>query len=165
MRTVRILAVAVVLCTLIPSAATARSCRCEVTDRFQAAYDVSLNLSQSERRDARARHLPWGVPVTPATATNEHLLVNEHDVIAYDDDLRVPLWVAYRLRDHDLAVPRDRTQSRVWVRSRTSILRHPRGSVLHRIGALGRREAGSGCIKGRNPGRQHGNYRTGRRQL
>ena len=60
MRTARILAVAVVLCTLMPTVAAAQSC-CEVTERFEAAYDALLNLIQPERQDALARHLPWGV--------------------------------------------------------------------------------------------------------
>ena len=43
MRTVRI--IAVVSCTLMPTAAAAQSCSCEVTDRFAAAYDALLTLS------------------------------------------------------------------------------------------------------------------------
>jgi DNA/RNA endonuclease G (NUC1) len=81
-----------------------------VSDRFEAAYNELLTLDATERQEALDRHLPWGTPASPAGATNEHVLVNEHYVIGYDDDLRIPLWVAYRLRDSDVAGSRERTE-------------------------------------------------------
>lgn len=54
--------------------------------------------------------LPWGIPTKPPGATNEHLLHQTHYVINYDDDLRVPLWVGYRLRKVDVQVHRTRTE-------------------------------------------------------
>ncbi len=88
------------------SDARAQSCSCQVSDRKESAYDELLKLSNSERGDAEAIHLPFGVPVT-AGASNETLLHNEHYIINYDADLRVPTWVAYRLRDLEV-VPADR---------------------------------------------------------
>lgn len=84
----------------------AQSCGCDVSDRKEFAYDQLLNLSNRERGEAISNHLPFGVPTT-AGATNEILLHNEHYIINYDADLRVPTWVAYRLRDSDI-VPADR---------------------------------------------------------
>ena len=81
-----------------------------MSDRFEAAYNELLTLDATERQEALDRHLPWGTPASPAGATNEHVLVNEQYVIGYDDDLRIPLWVAYRLRDSDVAASRERTE-------------------------------------------------------
>ena len=53
-------------------------------------------------RSAVATHLPWGLPVQPLTTTREHLLCQADYVIDYDDDLRIPIWTAYRLRSEDL---------------------------------------------------------------
>jgi len=42
-----------------------------------------------------------GRPIPPASATNEHIIHQRESIIWYDDDLRLPLWVAYELTsDH-----------------------------------------------------------------
>lgn len=51
----------------------AGSCRCEVTKRFERAYDELLKLAARERRASALKHLPWGVPVNAPGATNEQL--------------------------------------------------------------------------------------------
>lgn len=88
----------------------AGSCRCEVTKRFERAYDELLKLAARERRASALKHLPWGVPVNAPGATNEHLLHQEHYVLNHDRDLLVPTWVAYRLTAKDLEAKRSRTQ-------------------------------------------------------
>jgi endonuclease G len=68
-----------------------------------AAYDRLLRLRPSARKRAEQTHLPWGVPTAPASANNEHLLHQAEYITNYDDDLRVPLWVGYRLTSADLS--------------------------------------------------------------
>ena len=90
----------------VSSDVQAQSCGCRVSDRNEQAYDRLLELSDAEKSHAEAIHLPFGIPTT-AGASNEVLLHNEHYIINHDGDLRVPTWVAYRLRDVDI-VPADR---------------------------------------------------------
>lgn len=87
--------------------AIAQSCGCRVSDRKEAAYDALLNLDNSEAATAIATHLPWGISAPPVT---ERVLHQEHYITSYDTELRVPIWVAYRLRDDDLSVDRARTE-------------------------------------------------------
>lgn len=91
------------------SPALTQDCGCDVSDRKQRAFDALFDLDDDERRQAEATHLPYGVPTTPDGATNERFLHQTHYIINYDDDLRVPVWVAYRLRSSDL-VFRNRTE-------------------------------------------------------
>ncbi len=98
--------VLLVLCLMLPGMAFAEVCGCDVTERKREAYDQLLELTLQEPGKAIATHLPFGIPVT-AGATNEELLHNQHYIINYDKDLKVPTWVAYRLRDSDV-VPADR---------------------------------------------------------
>ena len=92
------------------SVASAQVCNCDVTVRKRQAYDRLLQLSTAETNASLARHLPLGVPVNSVTATNEQLLIQDHYVINYDADLRVPIWVAYRLREIELLFGRERTE-------------------------------------------------------
>ena len=85
----------------LPVSAIAVDCGCDVSDRKQEAYDQLLELDSDEQIRAIDTHLPFGIPLT-AGATNEVLLRNEHYIINYDKDLKVPIWVAYRLRDSDV---------------------------------------------------------------
>ncbi len=98
--------VLLVLCLLLPVTAIAEVCGCDVKERKREAYDHLLELTLQEPGTAIDTHLPFGIPIT-AGATNEELLRNEHYIINYDKDLKVPTWVAYRLRDSDV-VPADR---------------------------------------------------------
>lgn len=96
---------------LVPLAATtlqAQSCGCEVSDRKESAYDWLLFLNAQEAAAAEAWHMPYGVPI--GVTANEHVLRQDEYIINYDSDLRVPLWVAYRIRDFDLLLGRARTQ-------------------------------------------------------
>lgn len=93
--------IVLVSCVILPVSAIAVDCGCDVSDRKQAAFDQRLLLDSEEQDIAIATHLPFGIPVT-AGATNEVLLRNEHYIINYDTDLKVPIWVAYRLRDSDV---------------------------------------------------------------
>lgn len=94
----------------IQPTAKAQSCSCEVSNRKEQAYDQLLLLSATEQAAAVSRHLPLGAPSGPANATNESLLVQDYYVINHDADLRVPIWVAYRLREIDLLIGRPRTE-------------------------------------------------------
>ena len=94
----------------IQATAYAQSCSCEVSDRKERAYDEILKLDANEKAEVENLHLPYGVPQSPANATNEHLLHQDEYVIMYDDDLRVPLWVGYELRGCDLLLERERTE-------------------------------------------------------
>jgi DNA/RNA endonuclease G (NUC1) len=78
---------------------------CEVSDAKRAQYDALLNLTASQKQTAQTRHIPYGMPVAAVTVAHEHMLHQKDYVTWYDDDLRVPLWVAYRLtRSHAGAV-------------------------------------------------------------
>lgn len=63
--------------------------------------DALLNLTDTEKSDAEARHLLGGRPAPPATATNEHMIHQHEWITWYDEDLRIPLWVAYELTRAD----------------------------------------------------------------
>lgn len=106
------LVVAFVLAEGAPLAppAFAQACGCKVSKSKLASYDALLILDADEILAAEERHLPWGLPKSPSTATNDHVLAQEEYVIGYDDDLRVPLWVAERLRDSDVVMSRKRTE-------------------------------------------------------
>ena len=93
---------------LSPIAYAARS----ATPEEIAASDKLLlqDADKTHIAGSIAKHLPWGVPAEPATATHEHLLVQVDYVINYDDDLRVPIWSAYRLRKEDVSVNRERIE-------------------------------------------------------
>jgi DNA/RNA endonuclease G (NUC1) len=91
-----------VLLLAVPILALGKSCGCEVSDEKEQGYDRLLWLNERDRAISQKTHLPWGVPVNPKTATNEHLLVHREFVINYDDDLLVPTWTAHRLRKGDL---------------------------------------------------------------
>lgn len=94
----------------VGSLAQAQVCDCDVTIRMREANDRLLQLSPAERQTALDRHLPLGVPSGPGNATNEQLLIQDNYIINYDADLRVPIWVAYRLREIDLLFGRARTE-------------------------------------------------------
>lgn len=95
---------------LFHSVAYAQSCGCEVSDRKEAAYNELLKLSEAEKENAEQIHLPFGIPQSPSSATNEHIFHQDEYLIMYDDDLRIPLWVAYNLTREHLATPRERTE-------------------------------------------------------
>lgn len=85
-------------------------CDCDISDSKRRAYDALLRLDADEKDEALRVHLPWGKPDEPAGATHEHLLVQREYVINYDDDLRIPIWVAYQLRKDDVEMRRERTE-------------------------------------------------------
>ena len=84
-------------------------CDSEVHDKIDS-YDALLNLSPSKIASARSKHALWGLPAAPASATHEHLLAQKDYLIWYDDDLRVPLWVSYRLTKSNLKTHRERLE-------------------------------------------------------
>lgn len=90
--------------------ASGQSCGCEVSGAKEDAYNDLLNLSAAEIAAAKAVHLPFGAPVSKSDKHGEHFLHQEDYITYYDDDLRVPLWVAYRLTRADLAHTLERTE-------------------------------------------------------
>ncbi len=86
----------------------AQSCGCQVSDAKEAEYNQLLELDDNQKADAETVHLPWGVPKTTNPATTERILYQQDYIIGYDDDVRDPLWVAYRLTTADLTSKRKR---------------------------------------------------------
>lgn len=74
---------------------------CETSQQNVTKADNRLNLDDDQKDAAEARHLLGGRPTAPADATNEHLIHQREWVTWYDDDLRVPIWVAYELTKAD----------------------------------------------------------------
>lgn len=107
-RTILVALITLVAVALSGPAIHGQSCDCEVSDRYERAYDELLRLSEEEKEQAEAIHLPWGVPAEPEGASNEELLHQEHFVVKYDHDLKLPLWAAYRLSDNDARAQRTR---------------------------------------------------------
>ena len=60
--------------------------------------------------DALQRHAPWGAPADIKFDAGTRPLYQRHWITGYDADLRMPVWVIYRLRAQDLATSRRRTQ-------------------------------------------------------
>jgi endonuclease G len=86
-----------IVCTLViaPLPQQARAADC--TNAQRTAADRQLWLNTRDKNHSISLHLPWGVPQGPADAANKSLLVQRDYVIDYDADLKVPVWVAYRL--------------------------------------------------------------------
>ena len=100
MRTVPAIVLAGVL--VLAADASGQKCSfCQITPEEVTSFDTALTLTEAEQQTAEETHLPFGIPEATA-ATNEHLLHQEHFVLNYDDDLRVPLWAAYRLRKSEI---------------------------------------------------------------
>jgi len=72
----------------------AQSCGCEVSGRFEKAYDELLKLSDHEKKEVETLHLPYG---TPIVLDDEILLHQDEFIINYNQKHRVPMWVAYKL--------------------------------------------------------------------
>jgi endonuclease G, mitochondrial len=83
---------------------------CEVDDAHEAKYNRALNLTITAQKKAEATHLAYGFPVPSASALNEHMLHQKEFLVWYDDDLRVPLWVSYKLTRKQIAMHRPRTE-------------------------------------------------------
>lgn len=81
------------VCLLPLEAAANRKC----TQAEQADADKWLFLNARDTQLALEKHLPSGVPARAAPSTDERLLVHGDYIIGYHDDLRIPLWIAYRL--------------------------------------------------------------------
>ena len=73
-----------------------------------ANAEEALILSDAQKAAIRDEHVPWGLPRAPATAANERVLYQTEWLTWYDDDLRVPLWVAYKLKGEDADAQRPR---------------------------------------------------------
>jgi len=84
------------------------TCGCDVAKELVATYDQAL--LDVNTRDVIKRHAPWGVPVDLTFDAGTRVLYQRHWMTGYDPDLRMPVWVAYRLRAEDLTQPRRRTQ-------------------------------------------------------
>jgi DNA/RNA endonuclease G (NUC1) len=105
------LSLALLTFTAIFAHAAALNCpTCEVDDAHEAKYDRALNLTTNAQRSAEKKHLPYGFPSPPASALHEHMLHQKDFLVWYDDDLRVPLWVSYKLTKGQISTHRARTE-------------------------------------------------------
>ena len=116
------------LCLLLSSfflCSAAEQCPdCDVTEAREAQYDRLLTLTPAQQKTALTRHLVYGLPaplvsgstgVSPVVSgvapdTSEHLLLQKDYLTWYDDDLRTPLWVAYRLTKANIIKQRERLE-------------------------------------------------------
>lgn len=98
-------------CSVLVSYGAALNCpSCDVEDHLEAKYNRALNLTPTAKKKAESTHLAYGFPIPSASAVNEHMLHQKDFVLWYDDDLRVPLWVSYKLTRKQIAPHRLRTE-------------------------------------------------------
>lgn len=111
MSTPRILPLLFLALSLATQATTTERCDCdsEVRDSIDA-YDALLTFTASQKTSLESKHFVWGRPVPPSTATGEHLLHVKDYLIWHDDDLRGPIWVAYKLTKSNLNANRERLE-------------------------------------------------------
>lgn len=83
---------------------------CEVANQTVTKANARLALTDSEQADAESQHLLGGRPTPHQSATNEHMIHQREWISWYDDDLRIPLWVAYKLTKADASVHLDRLE-------------------------------------------------------
>lgn len=84
-------------------------CDAEVRPRIDS-YDALVNLTPSKKKSLEKTHFAYGKPIAPAGATGEHLLHLQEYLIWHDDDLRLPLWVSYKLTRANLNTQRERLE-------------------------------------------------------
>lgn len=111
MSTPRILSLLFLAVSLATRAAAAERCDCdsEVRDSIDA-YNALLTFTTSQKTSLERKHFVWGRPVPPSNATGERLLHVKDYLIWHDDDLRGPLWVAYKLTKSNLNANRERLE-------------------------------------------------------
>ena len=97
-----ICSIIVLVMVLAANPATAKVCDCPGFIAQIPDFDSAVFLTDPGKEDAKALHLPWGVPVNSAGATNESLIVQRHYILNYDADLNTPTWAAYRLTKEDV---------------------------------------------------------------
>jgi endonuclease G len=89
------------------------ACLCQTSAVSQFCSDCEINkavrstrLKAADQANAKAeenkeeiisKQFPFGIPKSPANADNERLLFHQEWVALYDDDLLMPVWVAYQL--------------------------------------------------------------------
>lgn len=72
------------------------------SDEQMMEANAELNLSEAEREEFIAFHLPWGLPNTEDSPLE--VFVQRDYVIGFDTILRVPLWVGYYLSRQQLEI-------------------------------------------------------------
>src|SRR5687768_14579056 len=85
------------ICILVIAPPPWQAWAADCTKAQKATADRQLWLNTRDKNASISRHLPWGLPQGPADPGIESLLVQRDYVIDYDADLKVPVWVAYRL--------------------------------------------------------------------
>jgi len=81
---------------------------CEVPDIARDHDNVLLQLTPKQKKTAESRHVAYGLPTNATAHAHEHLLHQKDYLTWYDDDLRVPLWVAYRMTKKNITGVVDR---------------------------------------------------------
>src|SRR3954468_6326606 len=96
---------------VIPARAADPQCTsCEVSNAKEAQYNALLFLTPAQKKTAESKHIPYGKPTAAANATHEHMLHQRDYLTWYDDDLRVPLWVCYKLTKKNILRVQDRVE-------------------------------------------------------
>lgn len=81
---------------------------CPLSNNLKEAFDRELvNTTRPPGTDT-SDHAPFGLPVPTVNVDNEILLHHKEYLVMYDTDLKVPVWVAYKLEKKNL-VSRPRT--------------------------------------------------------
>lgn len=70
---------------------------CQVNKTDVARYDKMLNMTDNQITHLIEAHLPWGVPEGGA-GDGGCILTQQDFVTGYSTSLRLPIWVAYKLR-------------------------------------------------------------------
>lgn len=99
----------------LPAGAREKETQCAwkgvTSERIDAADAALLAPDDSKAKQAIKTHLPFGMPEDGSDRHGEHMLVQEHYLIWYDDDLRAPLWTAHRLTKTDVSAKLTRADS------------------------------------------------------
>jgi len=81
---------------------------CPLSNNLKEAYDRELVNTTLPAGADTSEQAPFGLPVPTVSVDNEILLHHKEYLVMYDSDLKVPVWVAYKLEKKDL-VSRPRT--------------------------------------------------------
>lgn len=108
MRYLKVLLLVVSLSAFTRAAVYAECCSCEVSADRKAAADALVQMSDAQKAQAQSLHFPWGLPKAKAGTPNATVLCLQDYIVGYDEQLRVPVWVGYRLSGADTLVPRAR---------------------------------------------------------
>ena len=79
--------------------------------RISVANNALYPIGNAQANNAVMKHLPFGMPQNASDRHGEKLLAQEHYIIWYDSDLRMPPWTAHMLTKKDVSMTRTRADS------------------------------------------------------